>query len=45
MKQIRNRQKPVVQPKDGRPREVMNLRKMNRASKKKWSTEVRKSHR
>jgi hypothetical protein len=42
MKQIRNRQKPVVQPRNERPREVINLRKVNRASKKKWFKEARR---
>jgi hypothetical protein len=43
MKQIQNRQKPVVQPRDRKPAEVIDLRKMNRALKRKWPTKVRKS--
>jgi hypothetical protein len=43
MKGIQNRQKPVVEPKDRKPREVVDFRKMNRASMKKWPAKVKKA--
>jgi hypothetical protein len=43
MKGIQNRQKPVVKAKDRKPREVVNFRKTNRASVKKWPAKVKKA--
>ncbi|MGA9363156.1 MAG: hypothetical protein WBW16_02190 [Bacteroidota bacterium] len=45
MKGIQNRQKPVVEPKDRKPREPVNFRKANQALAKKWRAKAKKAQR
>jgi len=42
MKEIQNRQKPIVRAKDRKPRKVVNFRKMNRELLKNWIEKVKK---
>jgi hypothetical protein len=43
MKGIPNRQKTVVVPKDRKPKEAVNFRKVNQPLAKKWRAKVRKA--
>lgn len=43
MKGIPNRQKTVVVPKDRKPKEAVNFRKLNQPLAKKWRAKARKA--